>query len=172
MSNPFIGEIRLFAFPFAPKGWLLCNGQLLAIQQWQALFSILGTTYGGNGVNTFALPNMQGRVPTHWGTSPSLGSIVIGEQLGQESHTLLLTEVPAHTHLASGSTDAASLAGPVNNVVATSAQNPYAPALTNPVTLWPGTVAQAGGGQPHQNRQPYLVVSACIAINGTFPSRN
>jgi microcystin-dependent protein len=172
MSTPFLGEVRMFSFPFAPKGWAMCNGQILSIQQNAALFSILGTTFGGNGTTTFALPNMQGRVPTHWGTSPSYGTVTLGQQFGQESHTLLLSEVPSHTHLASGSSDMASLAGPVNNLVAVSAQNPYAPALTNPVTLQPGTVALAGGSQPHENRQPFLVVNACIALAGVFPQRN
>lgn len=172
MSTPFIGEVRLFGFTFAPKGWAQCNGQLLAIQQNQALFAILGTTYGGNGVTTFALPDLRGRAATHWGNPVGGGSVVLGQVWGEESHTLLTTEVPAHTHMPMGSGDAASIAGPVNNVLATSAQNPYVATPTNAVTLQAATIAPAGGSQPHENRQPFLTVNACIALVGVFPSRN
>jgi len=169
MSQPFIGEVRMFGFPFAPKGWAMCNGQLLSIQQNQALFAILGTTYGGNGVQTFQLPNLQGRVPVH---RSSNGNVVQGQVFGEETHTLIQSEVPMHSHLPVASSDAASIAGPVNNLLANSTANPYASTFASPVTLNAGTVQPVGGSQPHENRQPYAVVNICIALVGVFPSRN
>ncbi|MBS0516964.1 MAG: phage tail protein [Proteobacteria bacterium] len=171
MSTPFIGEIRMFGFAFAPKGWAQCNGQLLPIAQNQALFAILGTTFGGNGVQTFGLPDLRGRVPMHWGTG-TFGPVALGQSMGEEAHTLIANEVPTHAHVPAGSSDTASSSGPVNNVLASSTQSPYAPALTNAVTLNSATVSTAGGSQPHENRQPFTVVSACIALLGVFPSRN
>ena len=171
MSTPFIGEMRLFGFAFAPKGWAQCNGQLLSIQQNQALFAILGTTFGGNGTTNFALPDLRGRVPMHWGNN-NFGSFALGQRQGEEAHTLIASEVPMHTHVPVASSDAATISGPVNNLLATSTQNPYASTLANPVTLQGGTVAPAGGSQPHENRQPFVVVNACVALIGVFPSRN
>ncbi|MBS0590493.1 MAG: phage tail protein [Proteobacteria bacterium] len=167
MSSAYIGEIRLFGFGYTPKGWAQCNGQLVSIQQNQALFSILGTTFGGNGVQNFALPDLRGRVPMHWG----MGT-VIGQVQGEENHTLQVSETPAHMHLPVATSNTATATGPVNNVLAASSQNPYSATLTNPVTLQAATVTPTGGSQPHENRQPYTVVNACIALVGIFPSRN
>jgi len=167
MATPYISEIKLFGFNFAPKGWALCNGQLLPIDQNQALFSLLGTTYGGDGRVNFALPSLQGRVPMHFGEGFSLGEVG-----GEQAHTLLSTEMPGHTHPANGSTAAATVLVPTGNLLATTEDDPYAPTLGGPATLNPGTVAATGGGQPHENRQPFLVLSACIALTGIFPTQS
>ncbi len=169
MATPFIGELSIFSFGFAPKGWAMANGQLLPISQNTALFSLLGTTYGGDGVQTFALPNLQGRVPMHFGSG-----FVQGERAGEEAHTLLLSELPGHTHNVEGSTATATALSPTNNTLATTTDTPYAtnPATSTFVTLNPSTVPSTGGSQPHENRQPFLVVNVCIALSGIFPSRN
>jgi len=175
MSEPYVGEIRVFGFPFPPKGWALCNGQLLSIQQWQALFAILGTTYGGDGIRTFNLPNLQGRVALHRNVNAAGGvPISLGQVLGQESHTLLQSEVPPHTHQAMANTGAGTVNGPSTNVLSATTPGAY---LNNPgagtlLTLSPGTISSLNGGQPHENRQPFLVMSACISLQGVFPSRN
>jgi len=168
MSSPFLGEIRYVSFNFPPKGWALCNGQLMAINQNQALFALLGTFYGGDGVSTFALPNLQGRVPMGVGSLTSQGEVG-----GEESHTLVLAEMPAHTHqIAGGGT--ATTASPSGGYLATPASgSPYAPPPESaPVVLAANAVGLMGGGQPHENRQPFLTVTACIALQGIFPSRN
>jgi microcystin-dependent protein len=169
MTTPFLGQLAIFSFNFAPKGWAMCNGALMPINQNAALFSLLGTFYGGNGVSTFALPNLQGRVPMHVGSG-----FVQGEQSGEESHTLILTELPGHTHNVEGSTATATVLSPTNNTLATTTDTPYAtnPATSTFVTLNPSTVASTGGSLPHENRQPFLVVNVCIALSGMFPSRN
>jgi len=165
MADPYLSEIRVFSFAFPPKNWALCNGQLLPINQNQALFSLLGTTYGGNGQTTFALPNLQGRVPIHFGAGHSLG-----EQGGEQAHTLTQAELPTHTHaVRAGSTAGASrlLAG---NLLA-AAPDLYA----NPGSLTPehaSSVTSVGGGQAHTNLQPFLTLSYCIALIGIFPSPN
>ncbi|MGE9008464.1 phage tail protein [Leptospira interrogans] len=164
MSDPFMSEIRMMSFNFAPKGWALCNGQTMAINQNQALFSLLGTTFGGNGQTTFALPNLQGRVPTHMG---GIGHF-LGQAGGEQSHTLSIPEMPSHPHTFQGTTNNADNA--TGNLMATSA-NLYTPAA-NLTTLVPSTVGNAGGSQAHENMQPYLVISFCIALQGIFPSRN
>jgi microcystin-dependent protein len=166
MSDPFMSEIRMMSFNFPPKGWALCNGQTMAINQNQALFSLLGTTYGGNGQTTFALPNLQGRVPTHMG---GIGHF-LGEAGGEPSHTLSISEIPSHPHTFQGTTNAADNVAVTGNLMATSA-NLYTPAA-NLTTLSPSTVGNAGGSQAHENMQPYLVISFCIALQGIFPSRN
>jgi microcystin-dependent protein len=159
------------SFGFAPKGWAGCNGQLLPISQNQALFSLLGTTYGGNGVQTFALPNLQGRAPVHIG-----GDVILGQSGGEESHTLLLTEMPAHTHVAQGTADQATVATAAGNVLAEKprrGKNVFGPLPNgNVVGLDPSSVPAVGGSQPHTNVQPYLVVNFVIALTGIFPSRN
>lgn len=165
MAEMFLGEIRLMSFSFAPKGWAMCNGQTLAISQNQALFSLLGTQYGGNGVQTFALPDLQGRVPMHFGNGH-----VQGESSGEPSHMLLTSELPAHTHLAQGSPTAADQPVPTGAVLGL-ANNLYH-AATNQVALGPSSVAITGGSQPHENRQPFLTLNFCIALTGIFPSRN
>jgi microcystin-dependent protein len=168
MADPFLGEVRLMGFGFPPKGWALCNGQLLPINQNQALFSILGTTYGGNGQTTFALPNLQGRVPTHTGNG-----LALGEAGGEAAHTLSPAEIPAHQHAVTGSSASATSGVPGAGVVlAASVGAPaYAPPA-NLVAMDPGAVQSVGGGQAHENRQPFLTLSFCIALVGIFPSQN
>jgi microcystin-dependent protein len=166
MAEPYLGEIKLVSFNYPPKGWALCNGQLLPINQNQALFSILGTTYGGDGRTTFALPNLQGRVPMHFGNG-----YVLGQQGGEAGHTLTTAELPNHAHhQATG--DQASSNTPKGNVLATKprlGKNIYT-APANPVGLQPA--ASGPGGQPHSNLQPSLVLNFAIALVGIFPSRN
>jgi len=163
MSTPYIGEIRIVSFNFAPKGWALCNGQLLAINQNQALFSILGTTYGGNGQVNFALPNFQGRAPLHFGSGFTLGQIA-----GEENHTLITTEMPTHTHLVSASSAIPDAGTMANN---SWAANPGAYGSNVTTTMNPASIGNAGGNQPHSNMQPYLVLNFIIALQGIFPSR-
>jgi microcystin-dependent protein len=177
MGTPYLGEIKIIAWNYAPKGWAFCNGQIMSIQQNTALFSILGTTYGGNGVQTFALPNLQGRIPVHVGNTTTLG-----QQGGQSAHTLLISEMPAHIHSMSANTGAAVLNAPATDSVLGQSSGAlhngtvleilmYAP--SGPATtLNPGTIAGAGGSQPHDNMSPYLVLNYIIALQGIFPSRN
>ena len=164
MGTPYLAEIRIFSFNFAPKGWAMCNGQVMPINQNQALFSLLGTTYGGDGRTTFALPNLQGRMPLHVGDG-----IVLGQAAGEAVHTLGLQEMPAHTHVAVGSSTPANLGDPTGNLWAAgnSAYNPTPNTTMNPTSLLP-----MGGGQPHENMSPYLTVTFCIALQGIFPSRS
>jgi len=175
--EPFIGEIKMVGFNFAPRGWALCNGQLLSIAQNSALFSLLGTTFGGDGRTTFALPNLQGRVPIHQGNGAGLTPRVMGEMSGTESHTLITTEIPAHQHTGTVSppcaVDDATTASP-QNAVPGIAGVAYTPTPSPGVTMAPAsfTTGAAGGSQPHNNLQPYLVVNFVIALEGIFPSRN
>ena len=165
MSEPFLGEIKIISWDFPPKGWTFCNGQLLPINQNQALFSILGTTYGGDGMRTFGLPNLQGRSPFHVGQG-----IVLGEMGGETSHTLNISELPAHNHVPVGSPSSPNQPGPLNAVWATQTTNPYstqAGAAMNPACILP-----VGGNQPHENMSPYLVLNFIIALQGIFPSQN
>lgn len=164
MSEPFLGEIKIISWNFAPKGWTFCNGQLLPINQNQALFSILGTTYGGDGMRTFGLPNLQGRTPFHVGNG-----IVLGEMGGETTHTLNISELPAHTHVPVGSSNAASAPGPGSNLWATKA-NIYAPSFDSAMN--PACITATGGNQPHENMSPYLVLNFIIALQGIFPSPN
>ena len=167
MAEPFLSEIRVFSFAFAPKGWALCNGQLLPINQNQGLFSLLGTTYGGNGQTNFALPNLQGRTPIHVGSGHTLG-----QSGGEQSHTLSISEMPTHTHAANAS------ANPGNNVVPTGAllgsplNLSYHSSDNSLTSMNPGTLVNTGGSQAHQNMQPYLTLNFCIALQGIFPSPN
>jgi microcystin-dependent protein len=169
MAEPFLSEIRIMSFIFAPKGWALCNGQLLPINQNQALFSLLGTTYGGNGQTNFALPNLQGRTPIHIGNGHTLG-----ESAGEQNHTVNQSEMPTHVHVLQASTQAgnASPPSPVGNVFADSAPSLGYNVGTTPVTLNANTVTNVGGSQAHLNMQPFLTLSFCIALQGIFPSRN
>ena|ERR1035437_7943004 len=174
MASPFLGEIRMFGGNFAPRGWAFCNGQLMSISQNTALFSLLGTTYGGNGTSNFALPNLQSRVPVHWGTGAGLSSYVIGQQAGQENVTLLQSQMPAHTHLLNAVTSGGNQASPTGNFPAvestgTSLNYSSGPADT---TMNPAAVANAGQSLPVPVVQPYLAVSFIIALAGIFPSRN
>jgi microcystin-dependent protein len=165
MANPFMGEIRLVSFDFAPQGWAMCNGQFLPINQNQALFSLLGTTFGGNGQTTFALPDLRGRVAIHSGSGHTLGEVG-----GESSHTVTLSEVPTHVHTAGANSGNATTPIPGGNVLA-AANNLYA-APTNLTTLGPSMLAPTGGSQPHENKQPYIAVTFCISLQGIFPSQN
>ena len=168
MSEPFIGQLMLFAFNFAPRGWAQCNGQLLPINQNQALFSLLGTTYGGDGRTTFGLPNLMGRTPVMAGQGISLGQVG-----GEETHTLTLAETPQHIHAMMATTNSPDQGVAANHQLAKTAgnQTPYA-ASSNLSSFANGAVTNAGGSQPHENRQPYLVMTWCIALQGIFPSQN
>jgi microcystin-dependent protein len=172
MSDPFIAEIRIFPFNFAPRGWAWCDGQLLPISQNTALFSLLGTTYGGNGQSTFALPNLQGKAPMHPGQGPGLSNRSLGEVGGTQTVTLLPTEMPAHNHTVNGSNGPANLQAPASDrVLGRANANVY---LDNPGGLVPmatESLAPAGGGQPHNNMQPYLTLHFNIALQGIFPPR-
>ena len=174
MSTPYLAEIRMFGFNFPPKGWAMCNGQILSIQHNTAWLSLLGTTSGGNGVQTCGVPNLQGRVPLHWGRALSGATYTLGQNAGTEFVTLNTTQVPTHLHNVVANSGAASANGPLGNVLAASTQNPYvnAPTAASKVALNSATLIPYGGSQPHENRQPYNVVNFCIALLGVFPSRN
>jgi microcystin-dependent protein len=166
VSEPFLGEIKMISWGFAPKGWAFCNGQFLPINQNQALFSLLGTTYGGDGRVTFALPDLRGRAPYHVGQG-----MVEGERAGEEAHTLTLSELPPHNHIPNGSNVSGTLLTPANNTWGVTTQNPYA--STNPDSAMdPATIGNTGGSQAHNNMQPYLVINFIIALIGIFPSRS
>jgi microcystin-dependent protein len=172
MADPFVAEIRIFPFNFAPKGWAWCDGQLLPISQNTALFSLLGTTYGGDGKSNFALPDLQGKAPMHPGQGNGLSLHDLGETGGSETVTLLQTEIPAHTHALTASQADAIERTPSGQLLATGiAVGQYgAPAALTPMS--PSTVTPAGGDQPHNNVQPYLTFYFCIALQGVFPPRN
>ncbi len=165
MSEPFLGEIKIISWNFPPKGWAFCNGTLLPIQQNQALFSVLGTTFGGDGRTTFGLPNLQGRTPMHVGNG-----IVLGEMGGETTHTLNIGEMPAHIHTVNGTKTTGDSPVPSLNYLG-GAANMYG-ALANATTLQSGTISVVGGGQAHQNMAPYLVLNFIIALQGIFPSQN
>lgn len=164
MSTPFLSEIKIVSFNFAPKGWALCNGQLLPINQNQALFSLLGTTYGGDGRVNFALPNLRGQVPIHMGNGHTLG-----EKAGTESVTVNIQQLPTHLHNLMASNNAGTGANPANAVLA-QASNVYN-APSSLTTISPSTVTTVGGSQPHTNLMPYLVLNFIIALQGIFPSQ-
>ena len=170
MANPYLGEVRMAAFNYAPRGWSLCSGQLLAINQNQALFSLLGTFYGGNGTTNFALPNLQGRVPMHRGSQ-----FTQGQSGGTATHTLITTEMPAHAHALIGTTSPGTTAQPANALPSrppAGLGNPYATGVTPDTTLSGAAVGSVGGSQGHSNLAPYTVVNFIIALQGVFPSRN
>jgi len=166
MAEPFLSEIRIMSFSFAPKGWALCNGQLLPINQNQALFSLLGTTFGGDGRVNFALPDLQNRTPIHVGSGHTLG-----ERGGEQGHTLSIAELPTHTHAANASSSVGNAVIPTGAVLASPLNLSYRPpdSLT---TLLPSTVTNIGGSQAHLNMQPFLILNFCIALQGIFPSPN
>jgi microcystin-dependent protein len=169
MAEPFLGEVRIFGGNFAPRGYANCDGQILSIQQNTALFSLLGTTYGGNGVTTFALPDLRGRVPLHFSGATSLGL-----SAGVENVTLTTAQIPAHDHGIQASAEAAGSTSPSGNVLAKKPRfgaDVYAPPASL-IALLPASVANTGGSQPHTNEQPYLVLTFMIALVGVFPSRN
>ena len=165
MAEPFLSEIRIMSFNFAPKGWALCNGQLLPINQNQALFSLLGTTYGGDGRVNFALPDLRARTPIHMGSGHTLG-----ERAGEQAHTLTIAEIPTHTHTAQASKTAGDSPFAANRVLA-AAGNLYTGA-SNLTSINPQTITNVGGSQAHLNMQPFLTLSFCIALQGIFPSPN
>jgi microcystin-dependent protein len=174
MSDQFVAEIRIFGFNFAPTGWALCNGQILPISQNTALFSLLGTTYGGNGQSTFALPNMQDNAPMHPGQGPGLSLHDLGEQGGEPFVTLLQSEMPAHNHnLMSVTSFAGSANIPTNNVFAKTVDpfKPYTPTVNPLVAMANIDLAPTGGNAPHNNMMPYLTLNFCIALQGIFPPR-
>ncbi|RYD66794.1 MAG: phage tail protein [Sphingomonadales bacterium] len=165
MSTPFLSEIRIFSFNFAPKGWAMCNGQLLPINQSQALFALLGTTFGGNGQTNFALPDYRGRVPIHVGNGH-----VLGEQAGQTEVTINQTTMPQHMHVAQAYAADSTTFDPTGNLLGNVLNGYAAPA--NLTTLSPTQISNFGGSQPHTNMQPYLTLNFCIALQGIFPSQN
>ena len=173
MAEPFIGEIKIFAGDFAPRGWAMCAGQLLPIASNQALFAILGTTYGGDGRVNFGLPDLRGRAPLHWGQGPGLPAVTLGERAGAESVTLLGSQLPAHSHPVQASADlagATSAAGALLGAKGRGGVDAYTAA--GPLTpLAPGSVAASGGSQPHPNMQPSLAMNFIIALQGIFPPR-
>ena len=172
MADPFVAEVRIFPFNFAPKGWAWCDGQLLPLSQNTALFSLLGTTYGGNGKSNFALPDLQGRSPMHPGQGPGLSLHDLGETGGSETVSLLESEMPAHAHTMRGSIDDADLQIPQSftTLAKSSGQNAYS-STVNLTPMAPEALPPAGGDQPHNNMMPYLTFYFCIALQGVFPPR-
>ncbi len=173
MAEPFVAEIRIFGFNFAPTGWAFCDGQLLPISQNTALFSLLGTTYGGDGKSTFALPNLQGRAPMHPGQGPGLSLHDLGESGGSDTVTLLTSELPGHGHALMASNQPAEDASPAGEALGRSVGAALYQTNTaqNLVAMAPEAVAPSGGGQPHNNLMPYLTLTFCIALQGVFPPR-
>jgi microcystin-dependent protein len=177
MSEPFLSEIKIMSFNFPPKGWTFCNGQLLPINQNQALFSLLGTTYGGNGQTTFGLPDLRGRVPIHFGSGH-----VLGEAAGSTAVTLNTSQLAAHNHLIQADSAASTTNTPTNNTVLGRSAGVINPPGSFNVSMYntanpgaalnPAAVTNVGGGQPHNNMQPFLVLNFCIALQGIFPSQN
>jgi microcystin-dependent protein len=165
MAEPFLSEIRIMSFGYAPRGWAMCNGQLLPINQNQALFSLLGTTFGGNGQTNFALPDLRGNVPIHVGQG-----FTLGEKGGEQAHTLTQSEMPTHFHIAQGSGNNGDNVIPTDNVFGVVTGVYGAP--TNLTALQPASITNVGGSQAHLNMQPFLVLNFCIALQGIFPSPN
>lgn len=169
--DPFVAEIRIFPFNFMPKGWAWCDGQLIPISQNTALFSLLGTTYGGNGSSTFALPDLQGKVPMHPGQGPGLSLHNLGETGGTDTVTLSLDEIPMHVHLVGVAPEPGEVTSPTNNTISISQEgNVYIAGSPN-VSMSPGMLSPVGAGLAHNNLQPYLTTSFCIALQGVYPQR-
>ena len=169
MAEPFLSEIRIFSFGFPPKGWALCDGQLLPINQNQGLFSLLGTTYGGDGRVNFGLPNLQGRVPIHQGSGHTLGEVG-----GEQAHTLSISEIPTHVHFAMGNNTTAGTSDPTNAFFAQAGAalgSVYVSPPSNLAAMNPAAIANTGGSQAHLNMQPFLTLNFCIALQGIFPSQ-
>jgi microcystin-dependent protein len=164
MSTPYLSEIKVMSFGFPPKGWALCDGQLLPINQNQALFSLLGTTYGGDGRVNFALPNLQARAPMHMGNGH-----VLGERAGEQAHTLSLSEIPTHSHTWGATNTPANVPNPTSNLLGAAPE--YNASGNNAVSMFQSVLSSVGGSQAHLNMQPYLVLNFCIALQGIFPSQ-
>lgn len=172
MAQPYVGEIRMFAGNFAPAGWLFCDGQLLPISENETLFQLIGTTYGGDGEETFALPNLQSRVPIHQGTSsPSGITYQLAETGGVEEVTLSIQQIPQHSHAAIGSSGTGSSSVPANGLFASSTSKAVYKSGGSPVNMHPATLTPAGGSQPHSNMQPFLCIHFIISLFGIFPSQ-
>ncbi len=171
MSEPFLAEIRMVGFNFAPRGWAFCDGQILPINQNQSLYSLLGTTYGGDGRTSFALPDLRGRTPVHVGSSNG-NSHPLGQKSGEETHTLAANEMPQHTHQLQASNSVVNAQTPIGNVLGDNLAAPYSSTLSEMVNMASSVIPNVGGGQAHDNMQPYLAVNFCIALLGLFPSRN
>ena len=167
MSEPFLGEIRVMSFPFAPRGWAFCNGQLMTISQNQALYSLIGTTYGGDGRTNFLLPNLQGRVPIH-----QAGGYPLGNAGGEQAHTLSATELPPHAHALNATSASGNAIVAPGNLLATTPNQLYHAPDGNTVAMNAASISPAGGGQAHANMMPYLTLNFCIALTGIFPTQN
>ena len=174
MLEPFVGAIMIYGFPFAPRDWATCDGQLMSIAEYTALFSLLGTTFGGDGVQTFGLPDMRGRVPAHQGQSPNTPLFSMGERGGLESVTLNSSQMPLHSHNLNANSAAGDTGAPGGAIFANSGatDREYLSSGAANVTMTPQGMTLTGGSQPHDNMQPYLVVNYCIALTGIYPSRN
>jgi microcystin-dependent protein len=172
VSEPFLGEIRMFGFNFAPQGWALCDGQVLPISQNEALFALLGTTYGGDGTTTFALPNLQSRVPIHQGHGAGLSNYVAGHAGGTETVKLTATQMPSHTHSVEASSSAATSNTPKGSALAQSASHIYTAQPDTSTVMNANMIGHSGGSAPHTNIQPYLAVNFCIALTGIFPAQS
>lgn len=170
MSEPYLAEIRIFGFNFAPRGWALCDGQILPINQYQSLYSLLGTTYGGDGRTSFALPDLRGRVPVHEGQGASLSNRGLGEKSGEEAVYLVTQQLPSHSHTLQATSDSAVSRSPSGNALASAEDDVYS--RHGDLVSQSASITNAGGGQGHENMQPYLVVNFCIALQGVFPPRD
>jgi len=173
MSEPSIGQIMMVGFNFAPQGWALCAGQLLPIAEYEALFSLLGTTYGGDGEETFALPDLRGRLSAHQGQGPGRSNRTLGEVAGEETVTLLMSQMPQHNHMVNAQSGAGNSTNPTGNFPASSsAQDRMYSSSTNNATMNPSEIGFAGGSQPHDNMSPFITINFIIALEGIFPSPN
>jgi microcystin-dependent protein len=172
MATPYIGEIRIFSGTFAPVDWALCNGQLLAISQYDALYSLIGTTYGGDGQNTFGLPDLQGRVPVHQGQGAGLSNYVIGQKAGVETVTLTSAQLAMHSHAAMGSSASSNLqSNPAGNTWAVNTDQSFGPGTSANATMNLASIGNSGNSQPHDNMDPYLAITFIIALQGVYPTQ-
>ncbi|NJN46233.1 MAG: phage tail protein [Candidatus Competibacteraceae bacterium] len=172
MSEPFLAEVRIVGFNFAPRGWAFCDGQILPINQNQSLYSLLGTTYGGDGRTSFALPDLRGRTPIHVGRSNGGADHRLGQKSGEETHTLAANEMPQHDHMLRASSTDANTGTPTNHVLARSTTPEAYRDTSSLAAMQAGSITNVGGGQAHENMQPYIALNFCIALQGLFPSRN
>ncbi len=172
MSSPYLGEIRMVGYNFAPFGFAFCAGQLLGIAQNSALFSLMGTTWGGDGQTTFGLPDLRGRIPIGQGQGPGLGNRVLGERAGVESVTLITAQIPAHLHTVSAASGGTRSANPSGNLLGSGEADMYTHDSSSAVSMSANVIAQSGGSQPHDNMQPFLCINFVVALEGVYPSRN